>query len=224
MVFDTAPETDDERVCDLAAFYERGHSVAANAFEAASELAQPDDAITFIYTSGTTGPPKGVVLTHANAVAESEALMGVMRLDGQDVTLTFLPLAHVFARAMHWLQLKSGFVCAYAEAITKVVDNMSEIKPTFFPAVPRIYEKIHQAVMAKVEAKHGVGGAYARWALAAAIDCQRVINEQRKRPGLGLRVRCALGPAGAKQNWIFTAGAHGRSSPVLHFRWSSAQS
>ncbi len=181
-----------ERFRTLDAFLELAADADPADFEASSQQATPDDPITFIYTSGTTGNPKGVVLTHANAIGECEGIEAALKVDEDDVTLAFLPLAHVFARVMHWMQVKAGYVTAFAEEITKVVDNMGEIRPTFFAAVPRIYEKIHQGVMNKVNAEGGFKRSYVLWALSGAIDKEKAANEGRG-AGVGPAFRCALG-------------------------------
>lgn len=183
-----------ERFVTFDAFLEAAEGEDPAAFEAAAREAKPDDPVTYIYTSGTTGKPKGVVLTHSNAMAECTALEKALVVSPDDVTLAFLPLAHVFARAVHWAQLQAGYVVAFAEAITKVVDNMSEIRPTFFAAVPRIYEKIHQAVMGGVNAKSPAMRAYILWALEGAIASKKALNEG-KAPPLAARLRCTLGAA-----------------------------
>jgi long-chain acyl-CoA synthetase len=170
-------------VLTLDAFLDLGAAQDMAAYEAASAAAGPDDVVTYIYTSGTTGKPKGVVLTHGCALAEAEALSDALPIDENDSTLMFLPLAHVFARALHWSQLRVGYVTAFAESILTVVDDLGQTRPTFFAAVPRIYEKFHQGVMAKVQAQEGPKRALALTALEAAMA--KVEAEQAER-GLGL--------------------------------------
>ncbi|HBP18226.1 MAG TPA: long-chain fatty acid--CoA ligase [Planctomycetes bacterium] len=182
----------DERFLTLDQLLEKGEGEDEATFAELAQQATRDDPVTYIYTSGTTGKPKGVVLTHGNAMGEAEALDDGIDITTQDVTLAFLPLAHVFARALHWTQIKIGYVTAFAEAIPKVVDNMGEVKPTFFAAVPRIYEKIHQAVTAKINANTGFKKSYALWALEGALQTARIENEGQS-AGLGLALRNTLG-------------------------------
>lgn len=109
------------------------------------------DVATIVYTSGTTGAPKGAVLTHGNFVSEVEALTKVLDLCEQHVGLIFLPLAHIFARVVQFWQLRSGCVHAYAQSIETVISDVQAIRPHFFASVPRIFEKIHEQVQAKLE-------------------------------------------------------------------------
>ncbi|MEZ6189048.1 MAG: long-chain fatty acid--CoA ligase [Planctomycetota bacterium] len=164
-------------------------------FDAAAQAATPDDVVTLIYTSGTTGKPKGVILTHENASSECEALESAIQVGPDDVTLAFLPLAHVFARALHWLQVAVGYQVAFAESIPKVVENMGEIRPTFFAAVPRVYEKIHTAVSGQIDALTGFKAKYVPWALDVALSRQTLLADG-KSPGLmsGLKLKLG-GPA-----------------------------
>jgi long-chain acyl-CoA synthetase len=186
------PFPEGERVVTLDAFLEAGEGEDLEAFEEIARGVEPDDVVTYIYTSGTTGPPKGVVLTQACAVAEAEALGDAVTLSEQDITLAFLPLAHVFARALHWTQLRCGYITAFAESIPKVMENMGEIQPTFFAAVPRIYEKIHAAVLGKIKANTGFKLTYAEFALAAAMQ-RAEVSDAGELPGLGLALKCAVG-------------------------------
>lgn len=187
-----APWRDDERVLTFDAFLELGEGQDQERFEEVSRVAQPGDVVTFIYTSGTTGHPKGVVLTHENAMAECDALWDALEISDDESTLMFLPLAHVFARVLHWMQLKAGYLVYFAESINKVVDNMGEVRPTFFTAVPRIYEKIHAGVMSKVDQSGALKRRYVRWALANAMERDRCLREGAAVP-LGVSLACALG-------------------------------
>ncbi|RJO74507.1 MAG: long-chain fatty acid--CoA ligase [Myxococcales bacterium] len=117
------------------------------------EAIEPTEMATLIYTSGTTGPPKGVMLTHRNFMANcyQAALSheGVIVPGGE--TLSFLPLSHVLERLGGWyLPMFFGATIYYAESPTTVVDDMKVVRPYYVTSVPRIFEKIHAAVHAKV--------------------------------------------------------------------------
>ncbi|MGE0710757.1 MAG: long-chain fatty acid--CoA ligase [Planctomycetota bacterium] len=208
-----APIPSGPRVIAFDELLEKGEAEDAGAFKESARQATPDDRVTFIYTSGTTGNPKGVVLTHKNAMGECDALDDGIDISPQDITLAFLPLAHVFARALHWTQLKVGYVTAFAEAIDKVVDNMGEIRPTFFAAVPRIFEKIHQAVIGKVNATPGFKKTYALWALQGALDSVRLENDGSS-AGLGNALRTTLGGPALNQ---LRAGLQQRTGGRIKF-------
>jgi long-chain acyl-CoA synthetase len=105
----------------------------------------PDDPYTFIYTSGTTGPPKGCVLTHGNyrSVLDMVGERGLFNT-GDDLVYLFLPLAHAFALLILLGAADRGTGIAYYGGDTKaIVGELMEVKPTYLPSVPRIFEKIY---------------------------------------------------------------------------------
>ena len=116
------------------------------AFEKRADMRTPDDLATFIYTSGTTGEPKGAMLTQRNFVSNVVAGCSILPFDSSAVALSFLPLAHVFERMLEYCFYHRAATIAYAESIDKLRDNMSEIHPHVFGAVPRVYEKIYARV------------------------------------------------------------------------------
>jgi len=117
----------------------------------------PDDICTFIYTSGTTGPPKGCVISHGNYRAMLDMVVEKNVLgDRDDVTYLFLPLAHSFALLVQFGTFELGATLAYWERDPlRILPNLSEVKPTYFPSVPRIFEKIYTAATASVEKQGG---------------------------------------------------------------------
>jgi long-chain acyl-CoA synthetase len=129
----------------------RGHEQAELDERTASVT--PEDACVFIYTSGTTGPPKGVILTHRNYrsmvdAVEAEATV----LEGGEVAYLFLPLAHAFALLIQFVVVDLGAIIAYWEKDPqKIIPNLMEVKPTYFPSVPRIFEKIYTLARASTE-------------------------------------------------------------------------
>lgn len=108
----------------------------------------PDDLLSIIYTSGTTGCPKGVMLSHANVLAD--AWLGLKQLGGlerQETFLSFLPLSHILERtAGYYAALMTGSEIAFAESIDKVVENIVEVRPTAMVSVPRLFEKIYSRI------------------------------------------------------------------------------
>jgi long-chain acyl-CoA synthetase len=116
------------------------------AFERRADARQPDDLATFIYTSGTTGEPKGAMLTQSNFVSNVVAGCSILPFDSSAVALSFLPLAHVFERMLEYCFYHRAATIAYAESIDKLRDNMGEVHPHLFGAVPRVYEKIYARV------------------------------------------------------------------------------
>jgi len=112
----------------------------------------PDDICSLVYTSGTTGDPKGVMLHHKGFVHDIINSEKVIQLRADDIFLSFLPLSHLYERlAGHWCAMYKGCTIAYAESIETVVENIQEIQPTVLISVPRLYEKIYQGILDKVE-------------------------------------------------------------------------
>lgn len=124
-----------------------------------------DDTLTFLYTSGTTGPPKGCVLSqrnYASMVASVQHVDNLFRDD--DTVLLFLPLAHNFARLVQFLGASVGFTLAFCSDVRAVSAALQEVKPTLFPSVPRVYEKVHAAVLSAAAETGGTKQRLAEWA------------------------------------------------------------
>ncbi|MFC1682839.1 AMP-dependent synthetase/ligase [Candidatus Zixiibacteriota bacterium] len=112
---------------------------------------EPEDTATIVYTSGTTGEPKGAVLSHGNIVSNALSAMSRYQFSETDVTLSYLPLCHMFERTCgYYTFLFSGGCIAYARDMTTIVEDVQTIQPTILIAVPRIIEKVFQAVQKKV--------------------------------------------------------------------------
>jgi len=110
--------------------------------------AKPDDVATIIYTSGTTGDPKGVMLTHDNIWFNVKSALRYYDIGPSDVTLSFLPLSHIFERmAGHYGLFCVGATINYAESIDTVPQDLVDVAPTFVTSVPRLYEKIYARVL-----------------------------------------------------------------------------
>jgi long-chain acyl-CoA synthetase len=111
----------------------------------------PEDTATIVYTSGTTGEPKGVVLTHGNIVSNALAVARRFRVGPDDAFLSFLPLCHMFEKTCgYYTMLFSGVTIAFAGALTTIVDDVKAIRPTLLIIVPRLLEKIYEAVECEV--------------------------------------------------------------------------
>lgn len=132
-------------------------------FDERVESVEPGDHATMIYTSGTTGEPKGAVLTHANFVSNVTAVAPLFPVDSTKVALSFLPLSHVFERMADYLYFSRAVTIAYAESIEKLTENFAEVRPHFFAAVPRVYEKMLARVLAAVESAPAIRQRIFRW-------------------------------------------------------------
>ncbi|MGE5047285.1 MAG: AMP-dependent synthetase/ligase [Deltaproteobacteria bacterium] len=124
-----------------------------------------DDLLTVLYTSGTTGMPKGVMITNDNMLFAAEITVGMGLLGREDSHLLFLPFAHSFAQILKSSWLGSGLTMIYAESVDKLVDNAGETSPTILSAVPRVYEKAYNSVVAGGLANPGLAGALFRMAM-----------------------------------------------------------
>jgi len=128
----------------------RRHEVAE--LRRRTEAVTPDDPYTFIYTSGTTGPPKGCVLSHGNYRAVLDMCVSLdIVVEGETVYL-YLPLAHAFALLIQLVSFDVGSTIAYWTGDPqKIIPELSEVRPTYFPSVPRIFEKLYTIVTANAE-------------------------------------------------------------------------
>ena len=127
-----------------------------------------DQLVTIIHTSGTTGRPKGVMLTHGNFLSNVEAVQfWVVELLPEDISLSYLPLSHVFERtAGHFVPLSVGVTIAYAESINTIPENLLEVKPTILTSVPRLFEKVYTMVWDEINAGSSVKKKVFNWALS----------------------------------------------------------
>jgi len=159
----------------------RGRDVAE--FEERVAAVSPEDPCLFIYTSGTTGPPKGCVLTHGNYRSVCDMIEVQSVLEAGDVVYLFLPLAHAFAVLVQFVVMDLGGTIAYWEKDPlKIVPNLSEVRPTFFPSVPRIFEKIYTTATSKVEEAGGVKKVMFNTSVATGRKV-RALEREGKKPG-----------------------------------------
>jgi long-chain acyl-CoA synthetase len=125
-----------------------GRRRGADELSARRAAVDPQDAYTIIYTSGTTGPPKGVVLTHANAMSVCEMVEEIKFVQPADVTYLFLPQAHAYALTVQLASFDQGTTIAYYGGdSTQILAEVIETQPTYLPSVPRIFEKLYGAAM-----------------------------------------------------------------------------
>jgi long-chain acyl-CoA synthetase len=133
---------------------------------------QNSDLATIIYTSGTTGNPKGVMLSHNNILSNVYACEDPIPADKNSSVLTFLPVCHVYERMLHYLYMYLGCSIYFAESLETIGDNIREVKPDVFTAVPRLIEKVFDKIMAKGDELSGIKRKLFFWAveLAEAYD------------------------------------------------------
>jgi long-chain acyl-CoA synthetase len=132
---------------------------------------QPEkkDIACFIYTSGTTGVPKGVILSHYNIASNVSAVHEIFPIAPEDRSLSFLPWAHSFGQTVELHALFSnGASMGICESVSKILDNLSEVRPTLLFSVPRIFNRLYTAVQKQISEKPGVVQTMVRVALRAA--------------------------------------------------------
>lgn len=130
-----------------------------------SEPIKNDDLVTIIYTSGTTGNPKGVMLTHNNILSNALACESRIPADRYSRVLTFLPVCHVYERMLHYLYIRMSASVYFAESLDTIGENIKEVKPHVFTAVPRLLEKVFDKIIAKGEELTGIKRKLFFWAV-----------------------------------------------------------
>jgi long-chain acyl-CoA synthetase len=155
----------------------------------AAYAAAPSSLATLIYTSGTTGRPKGVMLSHRALLWNAEAAAAFVPPRTDDVFLSILPLAHAFERTVgYYLAMAGGAAIAYARSAQQVREDLITVRPTVLLGVPRLYERMHAAILAQVE------GSALRTALlhhAKALGWRQFEAVQHRGPKLDLAARVA---------------------------------
>ncbi len=130
----------------------------------------PEDMVTIIYTSGTTGNPKGVMLSHINLLSNVEACIAPIPASQGSKVLSFLPVCHVYERMLHYLYMYLGCSIYFAESMETIGENIREVKPEVFSAVPRLIEKVFDKIMAKGEDLSGIKRKLFFWAVSLAEE------------------------------------------------------
>ena len=190
----------------------------------------PEDTALLVYTSGTTGPPKGAMIRHRNVIAMLEATGPMNEFFASDLSLNFLPMAHAAERIFGFLQrIDTGIPVAYARSIGTVLEDLTEVRPTLFGAVPRIFEKAYARVQAELSKKPPAVRRLFAWAVSVGRRASALEIEGRAvPPGLAAqraladrlvfrRVRAAFGG----RVRFFVTGAAPIALPILEFFWAA---
>ena len=149
-----ASDADLGDAISLDALRERGRGRDESEWAARYEAVTPEDICLYIYTSGTTGPPKGCLLSHANYRAITSAVAEQAVLGRGDCSYLFLPLAHAFAILIQFASFDLGVTLAYWSRDPKmIIADIAQVSPTYFPSVPRMFEKIYTLATSNVEDK-----------------------------------------------------------------------
>ena len=126
------------------------------------------DLATIIYTSGTTGEPKGVMLSHENIVSNAIYCIERLPVDNTAIALSFLPICHVYERMLVYLYMLTGVSVYFAESLETIKDNIVEVRPNIFTAVPRLLEKVYDGIVTKGVEAGGIKALIFKWALGVA--------------------------------------------------------
>jgi long-chain acyl-CoA synthetase len=159
-------------IIDLAAAMKQGRDYPDKAeFDKRIRAIRKESLATIIYTSGTTGDPKGVMLSHSNFINNVDQLYSVdpELFKEEHTLLSFLPLSHSFERTVgYYSALNAGKKVVFAEDFSKILKNFQEVRPTLIVSVPRLYEKIHTGILAKVSDAPPLKKALFNWAMNLA--------------------------------------------------------
>ena len=153
----------------------------------------PEKLVLLVYTSGTTGPPKGAMLCHRNVLFQLDNADAFIPLQRGGEQLAFLPLCHIAERTFTvFLPLRSGAIANFAESLETVLDNVREVAPTLFFAVPRIWERFYSTIVIQMKEATWIGRLAYTWALRIGhAVAQRRLENLRPSPALALLFKLA---------------------------------
>src|SRR4051794_297040 len=177
----------DDDAISMEELSAQGAAVDAALWEQRYTAVTSADICTFIYTSGTTGPPKGCIISHGNYRAMLDMVNQTSVIEEGDLAYLYLPLAHSFALLIQLGSFDLGTTIAYWERDPlKILPNLAEVKPTYFPSVPRIFEKIYTAATSGMEKEGGLKKAIFDWSIKTGAKMHEVERSGRK-PGFLLQ-------------------------------------
>jgi long-chain acyl-CoA synthetase len=194
IVLESSDVIDDDLVMSWSQLVELGVDVPGPATGP-----DPEDLATLVYTSGTTGPPKGVMLKHSNlwwTCRHTEEIFAGRTVNAR--TISYLPLSHIAERMLsHLLQIYYGMQTWFAESLDTIVDDMKDCRPTYFFAVPRVWEKFHAGIQGKLS-EADPNDRKTKLALSAIELGRRVSEAEQVAIAKGGRLQDAKVPAGVK--------------------------
>jgi long-chain acyl-CoA synthetase len=185
--FDAEAATGTERAMTLEALEESGAAfdrAQPEAFDRFLGNGGGDDMATIIYTSGTTGEPKGVMLTHNNFISNVLSVANALPIYPTDVSLSVLPLSHIFERTVFYVFCYVGVSVYYAASFDQVGDHLREVRPTIMTAVPRLFEKVYHRIVKKGTSAEGWKRKLFVWALDVGHRYAELKDKRKRIPPL----------------------------------------
>ena len=205
-------------------------AVDREAIEERTADVDPDGTAIIVYTSGTTGPPKGAMISQANIMTIMRDQDEAFSVSSDDVSLSFLPMAHVAERILaFYARINTGMTTYFASSIAKVLEEVVEVRPTVFGSVPRIFEKAYAKIMGTVEQAPPTKQRIFRWAEAIGRQAVQLWQAGQAIPfGLRLKYRIADRLVFSKLRAVFggrvryfVTGAAPIAPDILEFFWAA---
>lgn len=214
VVFESEAAQDLDRATTLESIEARGATIDRQdpaAFEKLLNVGRADDLATIIYTSGTTGEPKGVMLTHDNFVSDIRSITHGLPISPSDVSLSVLPLSHIFERTVFYVFCYVGVSVNYAASFDQVGEYLREVRPTIMTAVPRLFEKVYHKIIKK---GMSAGGLKSKIFARSLVIGQRYaeLKDKGRRVPLSLQLRHAVA-----DRLVFTKWREGIGGRLRYF-------
>ena len=200
------------------------------AIDARSAEVDPNGTAIIVYTSGTTGPPKGAMISHANIMTIMRDQDEALKVYEEDTSLSFLPMAHVAERVLAFYgRINTGMSTYFASSIAKVLEEVTEVRPTVFGSVPRIFEKAYAKIMSTVDQAPPMKQRIFRWAESVGREAVQLWQAGKPIPfGLKLKFRIADKLVFSKLRAVFggrvryfVTGAAPIAPDILEFFWAA---